>query len=65
MPTGFLALLRQCRAALIAVTVALLVLQTLVAGLATAQAAPLAADPFDATCHGAGGGGSTDRLAER
>jgi hypothetical protein len=58
--TSFLAQLRQCRRPLIAVTVALVVLQTLVAGPASAQsAARLAAGPFDAgaICHGAGGAG--------
>lgn len=58
MSTGFLAQLRECRRPLIAVAVALIVLQTLVAGLATAQAAArLSAGPFDGSviCHGAGG----------
>jgi hypothetical protein len=66
VPTGFLALLRQCRAPLIAVAIALVVLQTLVAGLATARAASLpAAAPFDAICHGAGGpGGGADQPAD-
>ena len=64
MPRGFLALLRQCRAPLIAVAIALVVLQTLVAGLATAQAATLAAAGlFDAICHGAGGAGAADQPA--
>jgi hypothetical protein len=54
--TGFLAQLRECRRPLIAVAVALVALQTLLAGLATAQAAArLMASPFDAICHGAGG----------
>jgi hypothetical protein len=65
VPRGFLALLRQSRAPLIAVAIALVVLQTLVAGLATAQAASLAAaGPFDAICHGVGGAGGADRPAD-
>jgi hypothetical protein len=52
--TGFLVLIRQCRRPLIAVAIGILVLQTVVAGLAAAPvAAPFA--PFDAICHGAGG----------
>jgi hypothetical protein len=56
--TGFLAQLRARRRPLIAVSIALVVLQTLVAGLAAAQAAArLSASPFDpgVICHGAGG----------
>lgn len=59
MTAGFLDQLRQCRRPLIAVVVMLVVLQVLVAGLATARSAALqAASPFDAgvICHGAGGG---------
>lgn len=54
MHPGFLDQLRQCRHPLIAVVVALVLLQSLVAGLATAQAA--LANPLDASalCHGAG-----------
>jgi hypothetical protein len=54
--TGFLALLRQCARPFIAVAIALVLVQTVVAGLATAQAARLL-EPFEAgaICHGAGG----------
>jgi hypothetical protein len=54
--TGFLAILRQSRRPLIAVAIALTVLQTLVVGIATAQAA-VSLEPFEAgvICHGAGG----------
>ena len=56
MSTGFLERLRQCRRPFIAVAIALLLVQTVVAGLATAQAAAFL-KPFDAgaICHGAGG----------
>ena len=55
MSTRFPVLMRQCRGPLVAVMVALLALQSLVAGLATAQAAShLMAVPSDAVCHGAG-----------
>jgi hypothetical protein len=55
---GFLDQLRQCRRPLIAVVVTLVVLQALVSGLASARAAAMSANPFDAgvICHGAGGG---------
>jgi hypothetical protein len=54
--TGFLAILRQSRRPLIAVAIALTVLQTLVVGIATAQAAA-SLEPFEAgvICHGAVG----------
>ena len=59
MPTGFLALLRQCRRPLIAVAIGLVVMQTLAAGLSAAQAAALiASGPFGAICHGTGEGGT-------
>ena len=50
--------LRHCRRPLIAVAVMLVVLQALVSGLASARAAVMSANPFDAgvICHGAGGG---------
>lgn len=56
MSTGFLELLRQCRRPFIAVAIALVLVQTVVAGLATAQAAAVL-EPFEAgaICHGAGG----------
>ena len=59
MSTGFLALLRQCRRPFIAVAIALVLVQTVVAGLATAQAAAFL-EPFEAgaICHGAGGSAS-------
>ena len=55
---GFLDQLRHCRRPLIAVAVMLVVLQALVSGLASARAAVMSANPFDAgvICHGAGGG---------
>jgi hypothetical protein len=54
--TGFLAILRQSRRPLIAVAIALTLLQTLVVGIATAQAAA-SLEPFEAgvICHAAGG----------
>jgi hypothetical protein len=54
--TGFLDILRQCRRPLIAVAIALVVLQTFVAGLAVAQSSSFL-EPFEAgvICHGAGG----------
>jgi hypothetical protein len=54
--TGFLAVVRQCRRPLIAVAIALVVLQTFVAGLAAAQSASFL-KPFESgvICHGAGG----------
>jgi len=54
--TDFLALLRQCARPFIAVAIALVLVQTAVAGLATAQAARFL-EPFEAgaICHGAGG----------
>jgi hypothetical protein len=57
--TGFLDILRQCRRPLIAIAIALVVLQTLVTGIALAQSAT-SLEPFDAgvICH-AGGDGST------
>lgn len=61
VPTGFLALLRQCRRPLIAVVIGIVVLQTFVGSLATAQAAALlASDPFGAgaICDGAGDSGA-------
>jgi hypothetical protein len=56
MSTGFLALLRQCRRPFIAVALALVLVQTVVAGLATAQVAAVL-EPFEGAviCHGAGG----------
>jgi DUF2946 family protein len=58
MTPGFLNQLRYCRRPLIAVAVMLMVLQALVSGLASARAAVMSANPFDAgvICHGAGGG---------
>jgi DUF2946 family protein len=55
---GSLDQLRHCRRPLIAVAVMLVVLQALVSGLASARAAVMSANPFDAgvICHGAGGG---------
>jgi hypothetical protein len=55
---GFLEQLRQCRRPLIAVVVMLVVLQALVAGLASGRAAAMSASPFDAgvICHGAANG---------
>ena len=55
---GILDQLRQCRRPLVAVVVMLVVLQALVSGLASARAAAMSANPFDAgvICHGAGGG---------
>jgi hypothetical protein len=55
---GFLDQLRQYRRPLIAVVVMLVVLQSLVSGLAGARAAAMSANPFDAgvICHAAGGG---------
>jgi len=57
--TGFLDLLRQCRRPFIAVATALVLVQTVVAGLGAAQAASFL-EPFEAgaICHGAGGAGS-------
>jgi hypothetical protein len=58
VPRGFLALLRQSRGPLIAVAIGIVVLQTLVTGLATARASALmVADPLGTVtiCHGAGG----------
>jgi hypothetical protein len=57
VPTGFLALLRQSRGPLVAVAIGIVLLQTLIAGLTSAQATALSAsDPFaSAICHGAGG----------
>ena len=66
MSTGFLDLIRKCRAPLVAVTVGLLVLQSVVAGLATAQAATrLAGVPPDTICHGAADHGAPDSQPAR
>jgi hypothetical protein len=56
--SGFLDQLRHCRRPLIAVVVMLVVLQALVSGLASARAAAMSANSFDAgvICHGAGAG---------
>jgi hypothetical protein len=70
---GFLDQLRHCRRPLIAVVVMLVVLQALASGLASARAAAMSANPFDAgvICHGAGGraeppaGGSSGSGAAR
>jgi hypothetical protein len=58
MTPGFLSQLRYCRRPLIAVAVMLVALQALVSGLASARAAVMSANPFNAgvICHGAGGG---------
>jgi hypothetical protein len=55
---GSLDQLRHCRRPRIAVAVMLVVLQALVSGLASARAAVMSANPFDAgvICHGAWGG---------
>src|SRR5712675_521067 len=60
MPAGFVQALRRCRRPIVMIAVALVVLQTAVAGLATAQAAAaLAPRAFDGViCHGAGTGGA-------
>jgi hypothetical protein len=60
LPATLANFLRRCRRPIVAIAVALVVLQSLAAGLATAQAAAAAVpNPFDsAICHGAGGNGA-------
>jgi hypothetical protein len=56
VPTGFVHFLRHCRHAIIPVAIGLVVLQTLVASLAIAQAAaPANAIAAGVICHGNGG----------
>lgn len=57
MPVNFLTYLHRFRRISVVVAVGLVMLQTLLAGLATAHAASLAANPFaGAICHGIGNG---------
>jgi len=58
-------LIRQCRVPLVAVTVGLLVLQSVVVGLAAAQAATRLAGVPDAVCHGAADHGAPDSQPAR
>ena len=62
MPAAFLTRLRRRRRPIVLIAACLVALQTLLAGLAAAQAAVLAANPFDAgvICHGTGGADSPD-----
>jgi hypothetical protein len=62
MSAAFLASLRRCRRPIVTIAVGLVLLQTLLAGLVTAQAA--AANPFSTViCHDAAGAGSDDGTA--
>jgi hypothetical protein len=55
VPATFLIYLRQYRRPIVVIAAGLVVLQGMLAGLATAQAAALAANSFTAViCHGAG-----------
>jgi hypothetical protein len=55
VPVNFWTCLRRFRRISVGIAVGLVVLQTVLAGLATAHAAALAADPFvGAICHGNG-----------
>jgi hypothetical protein len=57
VPVNFLTYLHRFRRISVAVAVGLVMLQTALAGLATAHAAALAANPFaGAICHGSGNG---------
>jgi hypothetical protein len=68
MTPGFLDQLRHCRRPLIASVVMLVVLQALASGLASARAAAMSANPFEAgvICHGAANGtrGGTEPPAD-
>ena len=61
MPVNFLPYLRRFRRISVGMTVGLIVLQSVLAGLTTAHAAVLAANPFaGAICHGSGNSDPTD-----
>jgi hypothetical protein len=62
LPATLANFLRRCRRPIVAIAVMLTVLQSVLVGLATAQAGAAAVpNPFDsAICHGAGGAGTPD-----
>ncbi|MFL5071052.1 MAG: DUF2946 family protein [Xanthobacteraceae bacterium] len=64
MPVNFWTYLRRFRRISVGIAVGLIVLQTALAGLTTAHAAALAANPFaGAICHGSGNSDPADGTA--
>jgi Protein of unknown function (DUF2946) len=64
VPVTFLTYLRRFRRISVAVAVGLIVLQTVLAGLTTAHAAALTANPFAGViCHGSGNADPADETA--